>query len=172
MTPEALIEAIEVAFDGVQRAQTSLRQYQLTDQYGLSAEITKEDGIAAGKVRSDQKWQDIPAPELEACDCLLAHMPAADFTYYLPAYLRYALNHYQESRPRTQMRSSMVCSLYPSQRDRASFNYTAAQLSLLNAAQKRVVVQFLELIATEADWVEQPDAQKALERYWYRQDLI
>ena len=39
---------IDAAFDGVPRPATSLRQFWLTDQKGMSATITEEEWRAAG----------------------------------------------------------------------------------------------------------------------------
>ncbi|XLZ71794.1 DUF6714 family protein [Massilia sp. SR12] len=58
-----LIARIENAFDGAVRAETSLWQFQLTDRYGMSREITADEWAAAGKRRVDATWQQIqPMP--------------------------------------------------------------------------------------------------------------
>jgi hypothetical protein len=82
----SLITSVENAFDGTARAGTSLRQFQLTDRYGMSREITVDEWAAAGNRRVDATWQEISDEEIEECDCLLAHMGPEEFLYYLPAY--------------------------------------------------------------------------------------
>ena len=166
ISAEELIKAIEQAFDGVERSTTSLRQFLLTDQFGLSRDITDKEWTQAGKSRIDSMWQDIPDSELEECNCLLAHMQAEEFQYFLPAYLRYAVKHYKKPIWETDIIGSVVYSLYPSSKRDDLYLYNVRQLSLLNEAQKFAVVKFLHFVANSADYVQRPDAIKALERYW------
>ena len=168
MDADELIKAIEIAFDGVARPETSLRQFLLTDKYGMSREITNEEWTQAGKARIDNKWADIPDSEIEECDCQLAHMQAEEFWYYLPAYMRYSVKHYQKPIWETDILGMCVSSLYPSSKDSSLYAYTISQLALINSAQKQVIVQFLKFVASMADYVQRPDAAKALERYWSR----
>jgi hypothetical protein len=156
MEADNLIKAIELAFDRVERSETSLRQFVLTDKFGMTREITAEEWAQAGRKRADTKWQDIPDSEIEECDCQLAHMQAKEFLYYLPAYMRYSVKHYQRPIWETDIIGSSVCSLYPS----------SSQLSLLNGAQKLVIVQFLKFVESMADDVQRPYATIALERFW------
>ena len=168
MDADRLIKAIEIAFDGVARPETSLRQFLLTDKYGMSREITKEEWTQAGKARVDNEWADIPDSEIEECDCLLAHMQAEEFWYYLPAYMRYSVMHYQKPIWEPDILGMCVSSLYPSSKDSSLYAYKISQLALFNSAQKQVIVQFLKFVASMAAYVQRPDATKALERYWSR----
>ena len=168
VNPDEWIKALEQAFDGVVRSSTSLHQFLLTDQFGMSRCITNKEWTQAGKSRLDFKWQDIPDSEIEECGCLLAHMQAEEFQYFLPAYMRYSVQHYQKSILETDLIGSVVFSLNPSCNSKhdALYAYSVRQLSLLNEAQNSVVVQFLYFVATSADYAQRPDAVKALERYW------
>ena len=168
MDADELIKAIEIAFDGAARPETSMRQFLLTDKYGMTREITKVEWAQAGKARVDNKWADIPDSEIEECDCQLAHMQAEEFWYYLPAYMRYSVKHYQKPIWETDILGMCVSSLYPSSKDSSLYAYKISQLALINSAQKQVIVQFLKFVASMADYVQRPDATKALERYWSR----
>ena len=163
-----LIKAIEFAFNGVARPETSLRQFLLTDKYGMSREITHEEWTQTGKARVDNKWTDIPDSEIEECDCLLAHMQAEEFLYYLPAYMRYSAKNCQKPIWETDILGMCVSSLYPSSKDGSLYAYKISQLALINSVQKQVVVQFLNFVASMANYVQRPYATKALERYWSR----
>ncbi len=165
MDKVSLITAIEEAFDGVEYSDTSLRQFRLTDQYGLVREIAKKEWSSAGKDRVDTKWQDIPDSEIEECDCLLAHMQAGEFRYFLPAYMRYSIKHIRTPIEETDILGLTVFSLYPSTKNTDTYNYKISQLSLLNDTQKLVVVEFLRLVASEAEYLQRPNALKALERW-------
>ncbi len=163
---DELIKTIEQTFNGVECSSTSLRQFLLTDQFGLSRDITDKEWEQAGKSRIDSMWQDIPDSEIEECNCLLAHMQAEEFKYFLPAYMRYSVKHYKKSIWETDIIGSVVHSLSPS----SIYDdvYRIRQLSLLSEAQIFVVIQFLQFVATSADDVQRPDAVDALEHYWYK----
>ncbi|MBC7501385.1 MAG: hypothetical protein H7315_12940 [Herminiimonas sp.] len=113
----------ELAFTGVARSITSLRQFLLTDRYGMSREITNWEWAQAGKERVDSSWQDIPDSEIQECDCQLAHMQAEDFQYYLPAYMRYAVKHFGRPLWETDIIGSVVFSLSPSPKDPGGYAY-------------------------------------------------
>ncbi|HQS60025.1 MAG: hypothetical protein B7Y56_15860 [Gallionellales bacterium 35-53-114] len=166
MDTDNLIKAIELAFDRVERSGTSLRQFVLTDKFGMSREISADEWAQAGRNRADTKWQDIPDSEIEECDCQLAHMQAKEFLYYLPAYMRYSVKHYKSPIWETDIIGSTVDSLYPSSKDSDLKSYTISQLSLLNGAQKLVIVQFLNFVESMAEDVQRPYATVALERFW------
>jgi hypothetical protein len=166
MDANELIKSIDVAFKGVKRPETSLRQFQLTDDRGMAGEITAEEWCAAGEARVDFRWQDIPDAEIKECGCLLAHMRAEEFRYYLPAYMCYSVKYYQDPIWEADILGSTVFSLYPSTRNEALYQYKIERLAPLSKEQKRVIVDFLRFVAESADDVERPYAEKALERYW------
>ncbi|MET3115914.1 hypothetical protein AAKU64_000117 [Undibacterium sp. GrIS 1.8] len=161
-----LISEIELAFTDVVRPATSLRQFLLTDRYGMSREITNREWEQAARERVDSNWQDIPDSEIQECDCLLAHMQAEDFQYYLPAYMRYAVKHFDKPLWETDVIGSVVFSLSPSTKDPGGYAYQVAQFSSLSSSQKCVIVQFLYFVSTNADYLQRPHATKALEQYW------
>ena len=139
-------ELIESAFDGVPRPKTSLRQFVLTDQKGMSGTVTEEEWRLASISRTDAKWQDIAALEIEHCDCLLAHMQAQEFRYYLPAYMIYSLDRAQDLKD--MIPGSVVFGLTPSKLDPV---YSASQYSLLNAFQREATAAFLAYMAVHAE---------------------
>lgn len=166
MQADELISEIELAFTGVARPATSLRQFLLTDRYGMSREITNREWQQTASERVDSKWQDIPDSEIQECECLLAHMQAEDFYYYLPAYMRHAVKHVDKPLWETDIIGSVVFSLSPSAQDPDSYAYQVAQFTSLNSIQKRVIVLFLNFVSTKADPVQRPYSDKALEQYW------
>jgi hypothetical protein len=168
MEANELIKTIELAFQNVKKPKTSLRQFKLTDEKGMSEGITEAEWNKAKKVKGDSIWQGIPDSEIEECGCLLAHMQAEEFQYYLPAYMRYSVKHYQQSILESDILGSTVFSLYPSSKDKGLYQYQIAQLSLLDEKQKTAIVKFLQFVETVADEEERPYATKALERYWYK----
>jgi len=153
---------IESAFDGVPRPETSLRQFVLTDQKGMAGTITDEEWRIAGITRTDAKWQDISALEIEHCDCQLAHMQSEEFRYYLPAYMIYSLSHAQDSVLESMIPGSVVFGLTPSKNNPS---YSASQYKLLDSPQRKAVTAFLAYMANNANDYDRKDAKRALS-FW------
>jgi hypothetical protein len=172
MSAQNTIREIEQAFWGVARPETSLRQFKLTDEFGMSGNITDADWLRAGSARVDASWLDIPDAEIEECGNQLAHMQADEFLYYLPAYMCYAVR--QIARPiwETDIIGSLVFSLSPKSQMSAVNLCHFAQLTLINKAQKNAVINFLQFIGVMADAVHQSDAINAIERYWNHSEAI
>jgi len=136
MEAKEVIHKIETVFAGVPRSTTSLRQFVLTDKKGSSKTITDEEWEAAGRNRGDLCWEDITDEELEECECMLAHMEAAEFRYFLPAYLRYAVKNAHKSFYDNVILGSTIFCITPESKDPGLNAYTLNQLSLLNETQK------------------------------------
>jgi hypothetical protein len=143
--PAEIIACIESAFDGAPRAETSLRQFLLTDGDGMSGDISGRQWEASGRQRVDSIWQEIPDMEIEAGAGLLAHMDAGEFRYYLPAYMRYAVAH--RASWESDVLGMTVSSLCPSEKNLARRAYAIAQYAALDAAQREAVVRFLAFVA-------------------------
>lgn len=172
MDPEDLIEKLEEAFSDVERPETSLRQFQLTDEFGMSRPIADSEWKEAGRNRIDTVWTEVPDSEIEECGCVLAHMGPKEFLYYLPAYIRYSLRHYRRPIWETDIIGATVFSVYPSKKNEATYRYTMNQLSLLNQTQKELIIEFLEFVSRYAEDVQKPGAKVALERYWLTKDAL
>jgi hypothetical protein len=159
-----LIKAIELVFDSVRRSETSLRQLQYTDNFGMSENFSAKDYSLAGKARLDHHWQEISDVELEACGGLFGHMEAEEFCYYLPAYLRYSVKNLYNHDFDEEVLGSTLFTLSPI-RNGSLDGFIVSKYALLNATQKTVIVQFLQFMAKEADWTQMREAELALE-YW------
>jgi hypothetical protein len=170
MNANQIVDLIERAFSDIPKSEVSLRQFRLTDLYGMSREITDEEWEGASRNRVDESWQEIPDSEIEECDCILAHMEAEEFLYYLPAYMRYSVKHITTPISTNDILGSTVFSLYPSMQNADIYEYKERQLSLLNEGQRKSVVEFLKFVTSNAGWVQRPDAEKALNRYWYKRN--
>jgi hypothetical protein len=166
MEAHELITTIQLAFEGVKRPDVSLRQFRLTDEKGMSGKITNKEWIEAGLNRVDSVWQEIPNSEIEECGCLLAHMQADKFQYYLPAYLRYSISHCHKPIWENDILGFTVSSLCPSRKNRDSYTHRVSQFNLFSSAQKLAIIEFLTYVANNADDVERPDARRGLETFW------
>jgi len=165
MDSSNLAKAIETAFNGVEQPTTSLRQFLLLDKYSLSRKITDVEWTQAARAREESKWQDIPDSEIDYCGCLLAHMGAEDFRYYLPVYMKYSVMHLLNSTGDASILGSTVFSLSAFLHHRSLSRHDQLQFSLLDRAQVQVVVRFLRFVA-RLDNADSPDAITALEQYW------
>ncbi|EOR03506.1 hypothetical protein F896_03618 [Acinetobacter genomosp. 15BJ] len=166
---EELIEEIEVAFSDVKRPKTSLRQFKITDEKGLSQEISAAEWNIAGMRCTDKIWQEISDSELEECGCQLAHMKGDEFLYYLPAFMRHSVRYYK--RPIWED-SFVLCTISSLQDPTQAENYYPGlgeyileQFSELTLKHVNVIIAYLKFIATEGDYINQPDAIRALD-YW------
>jgi hypothetical protein len=166
--PSGTIALIDAAFASVPRPETSLRQFRLTDQKGMTQEISDQEWAEAGRHRRNRKWQDIPDDELAECGVLLAHMGPEEIRYYLPAYMRYALKNQHLPIWEDDTMGSVIFSVDPRTNEPRAMQYKLDQLSLLDKNQCRAIVAFLEFAANDAQDIHRPDARKALERYWYK----
>ena len=167
MRTSQLIAQIQDVFKDVPRADTSLFQYVLTDQKGISGSITDKEWNEAGVSRTDNTWTDIQNDQIEDCDCQLAHMTPKDFTYYLPAYMCYSLSSIETKNLSQDILGSTLHSLYPSKKDTSLYNYSLNLLSFLNITQQNIIIDFLEFVSVNANEFDYPYARKSLERYWY-----
>ncbi|PKB20599.1 DUF6714 family protein [Janthinobacterium sp. 64] len=162
----SLIACIERAFAGTQRPETSLRQFLLTDKYGMSEDISEREWAASGRDRVDSIWQEIPDAEIEEGEGLLAHMEAEEFLYYLPAYMRYAVAYQHRASWETDVLGMTVHALSPSERNQDSRAYAIAKYAGFNAAQRQAVVQFLTFVVQVDESLPGQDALAALAGYW------
>jgi len=166
MDTKRVIEIIETAFLDVPRAEISLRQFVLTDKKGMSGEITDEEWESAGKDRVDSRWEEIPDDEIIECDCLLAHMEAQEFRYFLPAYMRFSLKNIAKPAHKNMILGSTIFCLTPSTKYPDMYVYTVQQLSLLDDKQKSAVRAFLKCMVELANVYGKRDAELALKKYW------
>lgn len=162
-----LIAHIERAFDGVPRTDTSLRQFQLTDLHGMGEDFPEREWRAAGRQRTDAAWQDIADAELEAGQVVLAHMPADDFRYFLPAHLRHVLRHLHVPAWQSEVAGMTLAALTPAVRAGSSRDYTLGQFAGLDAVQRAAIVQVLSFLAESDAAVDLAvQAWQALDSYW------
>jgi hypothetical protein len=169
MDASEVIELIDRAFNGVPRSSTSLRQFRLTDVQGMKGTISDDEWQAAGLNRQDAKWQDIPDAEIEECDVVLAHMSAADFRYYLPAYMRYAVTRANEPIWRSGILGMTVSSLYTSHPSLRG--YVLSKFSLLTRPQREAIANFLRFVAENAAVVKRADAKRAIDCWWTEKSI-
>jgi hypothetical protein len=137
----------------------TLRQAQLADET-LDREIFREEWDAMGRIDHAVAWKDIEPAVLIACDAALSHISEVGFVYYIPAYMRLALNQLVAvADPQWEAFGSTVFHLT----DRS--NYTLARFKRFSDTQIDTVIDFLREIRA-AGGFEGQMAEEALEEYW------
>ncbi|WP_151869823.1 MULTISPECIES: DUF6714 family protein [Acinetobacter] len=169
MNQEKLIAEIEAAFSDVKRPKKSLRQFKITDEKGMSQEISAEEWNIAGMRCTDKTWQEISDSELEECGCQLAHMQSDEFLYYLPVYMHHSVRYYKRPIWEENFIWCTICSLEdPVQAENyypGLGKYKQEQFSKLISKHVKVIIAYLKFIATEGDYIDQPDVISTLD-YW------
>jgi hypothetical protein len=166
--PAEKIEAeISRSFAGVTRdGGTTLHEAEVIDAYGSEAERA-----AARELDKDRRWQDVPDHLIETHSDTLCFVDPKGFRYYLPAYMVWALRHFQTSD------SFSVNHVIYSLTIREGF-YTKKKLNdemrewnlerfrLFTDDQARAICCFLRFMADQEDHVDVCQALQALDGYW------
>jgi len=160
MEPQALISRLFEAFPTAPVPEMTLRQAQLADQ-SLDRAISDDEWDKEGQKDRHIFWPDLSIDQLVECEAALAHFDEQSFVYYLPAFLRAAVQNADVDvlHPLSGIVGSTVFSVT----DRS--NYNLARLKRLTHQQIDCVIEFLKYISAHSRFRSQ-DAEKALKRYW------
>lgn len=161
MDANQVLGLIEAAFPLRPLPDMSLHQAHLADD-SMAREISDSEWQAAGKLDVNRTWQDYSDQELLSCDAALAHFDETSFVYYIPAFLDFAVRHYDE--PLTSPLGTLVGSAVFSVTHRTP--YSLGRFKRLSPHQRNAVIAFLEFIVAHGQHGDETDAQKALSRYW------
>lgn len=86
-----VLALIDEAFAGTQRDEScTIHQAQLADET-LDREIPDEEWLVAKRRDPEINWRDVPASSLDECDAALSHATPTSWLFYLPAYMKRAL---------------------------------------------------------------------------------
>ena len=89
---DRLIQEIESAFQAVQRLDgITLHEAMVLDNYGSAQEQQ-----AARALDPEDHWQDIPDAVMRDCDSALSFLDIQGFRFYLPAFMRMGLRHFED----------------------------------------------------------------------------
>jgi len=158
---------IDESFAGIQRDEDStLHQAQLCDHIG-DREISDEEWTAAKLLDKETDWRDVPAHFLDECDAALSFTTPKSWHFYLPAYMKRALE-LRDTYPAPYLPGSVIFRLTYNKKDLRSAGYTIERFAQLTPEQERAVVAFLEYFRFDASPRNRyaDDAQEALTNYW------
>ena len=156
---EDLVGAIEAAFAGVSRGQITIHEAEVLDDYGTEAER-----LEAHARDLEQDWRDVPGSSIAECPCALSYFDPPSWRFYLPAYMRWTLQHLKDAGC-----PSIDDVIYALDRGEGApdlFEYKLQRFRTLNAAQAEAVRRVLAFASANDDCCAAVVAKRALETYW------
>lgn len=89
---DALIAEITAAFDGVEREDG----ITLHEAEALDDRLSEAEQRAARSLDTEERWQDVPDKDIAWCCSALSFLDDKGFRYYFPAFMIYALKHWDD----------------------------------------------------------------------------
>jgi hypothetical protein len=160
MTTKLLIARIERAFGGVRReGGITLPETQIIKRGGSEADLRKARSKA-----EEKRWQDVADEEIEKHGNALGFLDPKGFRYYLPAYMRWSLQHLKSAK--TDPLNAAIYALSPSANPRVSQS-NQERWALFSPLQCHVIFKFLAFMVGQYDGpVDTYMARLALEARW------
>ena len=139
----------------------SLRQAEARDDSGRGVTAEQFQALPAGEVTDD--WAALTLDDLERYP-YLAHLDAAGFRYYLPAFLLSVLEHYDPASLRV---IGTLSALYPKRDDR--WEHHMGHYSLLDRGQRATIAVYLRGLPSlvPLDVEDEKVVGRALRNYWH-----
>jgi hypothetical protein len=156
MTAEAVISAIEAAFDGVRRGELTIHEADLLDH----AFVSDAEWRAARLKDSEVRWQDVPAEAI--CDCVyaLSYLDPVSWRFYIPAHMRWSVEHLFDRESDPVERTIYTLG--------GTDAWTRERYQLLSQQQSEAVLAFLEFVSAHPDDANAVLATEGIDRYWGR----
>ncbi len=145
------------------KPETSLAQFVLTNEKGMAGEITDEEWFLAKINRADNHWIELTDKVLKESDCVLAHMEADEFLYYLPAYMRYSVKHLDLTVD--IITTSVIFNLDPLDTNLSLKAFTFSKYKKINSAQRKCIINFLNYISLRGNPFDKESSRRAL-KFW------
>jgi len=165
-TSQDVIALIEVAFAGITRDEDcTLHQAQLAGQ-SLSREISQEEWDAEKLRDPETDWRDVPAASIDECSAALSHATPRCWLFYMPAYMKRALELRDADSLETHLPDSVIFHLTHERENYGLAVYVLERFLQMNPQQEAAVVSFLEYFRDTADECRSRGASGALSSYW------
>jgi hypothetical protein len=164
----SVLALLDVAFTGLQRDEhCTLHQAQLLDQ-SMSREISEQEWEAAKLLDPETDWRHVPALSLDECDAALSHATPLSWLFYIPAYMKRALELLDDDSPDSNLPGSVIFHLSFQRSQQGLSWYALERFKQLTSQQVEAVVAFLNYIVahpSESTW-NADRATEALNSYW------
>jgi hypothetical protein len=168
MDLQAVLALIDEAFAGVQRDEDcTLHHAQLLD-HTLDREISEGEWDEAKRRDPETDWRDIPASSIDECDAALSHATAQSWLFYMPAYMKRALQLLDAAPATSWLPGSVIFHLTYDNKDQGLGWRTMERFRQLTPRQVEAVVAFLSYIIaypSKRPW-NANHATEALNGYW------
>lgn len=153
-----LIGQIRAAFASVTRlGGVSLHEADVIDGYG-----SPQQRNAARKLDTDRVWWEVPETDIERYHWILPFLDATGFRYYVPAYMTWALAHYEYSES-----VSGDMTIYALDCGEGRNDQRLQYFQLFSREQSEAVCAFLRFMEDySAGMADSGAAFGALKRYW------
>jgi hypothetical protein len=141
---DALIAEITAAFDGVEREDG----ITLHEAQALDDRMSEAEQRAARSRDTEERWQDVPDKDIAWCSSALSFLDGKGFRYYFPAFMIYALKHWDDPEDNGSILSSCFYHMiqdYPAS-VRKSEPATIASKKNFTNAQSKAVAAFLRFV--------------------------
>ncbi len=113
---------------------------------------------------TDARWQDVPDKMIENHYSILSFLDIKGFRYYLPAYMRWSLKHFQVSDSAAS--DFTIYALAPRGKGKLS-KTDGERFAAFTPEQCAVIYRFLRFMATRSDGrADEAAAQNALDAHW------
>jgi hypothetical protein len=156
---ESIIDEIRQAFGRVFRGDgVTLHEAVVIDNYG-----SDDERIAARALDADLCWQDVPDHLIEDHQETLCFVDPKGFCYYLPAYMVWALRHFETSESFSVDHAIYSLNL---SRDKQLEGWDLERFRVFDADQAKAICRFLRFMASQEDFADAKLARAALEGYW------
>jgi hypothetical protein len=154
---EQLISDIETAFFEVERGE-GMTLFE-GDLEGAGSEADLRFARARDTYAT---WRDIPDHVIDRYFSALSFLDPQGFRYYIPAFMRFALRHYQDSTS-----PAIDYAIYHLGQRSVQREHKEARFTVLDESQTGVICRFLRFMAEYTDGnADEAAARQALEGYW------
>jgi hypothetical protein len=159
---EGIVGEIRRAFGHVSRGDgVTLHEATVIDDYG-----SDEERAVARALDPDLDWQDVPDHLIEEHQETLCFVDVKGFCYYLPAYMVWALRHYDGNSNSFSLDHS-IYSLMSSEHKELR-EWQSERFSAFKDQQAKAICRFLRFMALQEDFVDTKAAREAIDAYWGR----
>ena len=168
MDLQKLLALIDEAFTGAQRDEDcTLHQAQLLD-HTMDREISEAEWDEAKRRDPETDWRAVPASSLSECDAALSHATPQSWLFYIPAYMKRALELLDADVVTTWLPGSVVFHLTYDNKDPGLGRRTIERFRLLTPKQNESVVAFLNYVVAYPRKTTSyaSEATEALNNYW------
>lgn len=140
---------------------------QLADET-LDREIPDEEWLVAKRRDPEIDWRNVPASSIDECDTALSHATPTSWLFYLPAYMKRALELLNAKHRDSNLPNSVIFHLTLDRGSSGLRFYAFERFRQITPAQDRAIVAFLEYVKgySTADGRHTKCAKEALDSYW------